>query len=141
MFACELFQIVCFEQMNKTHNFRKIKPFCSHFCSFLVRMGIVRAKDFSFTFREEEPTSSEYQNVQQQLSKTKKRVKTLVSVIQAQNSLLTHLARKIDPGTEYSQLVVRDWDEEDSQAADDDDVHMVLDQSDEGILARRESTL
>ena len=104
-------------------------------------MGIVRAKDFSFTFSEEEPTSSEYQNVQQQLSKTKKRVKTLVSVIQAQNSLLTHLARKIDPGTEYSQLVVRDWDEEDSQAADDDDVHMVLDQSDEGILARRESTL
>lgn len=40
-----------------------------------------------------------YQDIQSQLSKTKKRVKTMMITLEAQNKLLKVLARKIDPGS------------------------------------------
>ena len=46
---------------------------------------------------EEDSNSSEFTEVRKQLDKTKKRIKTLVNIIDAQNTLLRRLARKIDP--------------------------------------------
>lgn len=56
--------------------------------------------DLGFPANEVESDLSEYSEVRKQLDKTKKRVKTLVNVIEAQNTLLRRLARKIDPDAE-----------------------------------------
>ena len=57
-------------------------------------------QDFGLPANEIDSDSSEYTEVKNQLDKTKKRVKTLVNVIEAQNTLLLRLARKIDPEAE-----------------------------------------
>ena len=51
---------------------------------------------------------SEYNQVRKQLDKTKRRIKTLVNVIDAQNTLLRRLARKIDPGGEMDSSSLED---------------------------------
>ena len=56
--------------------------------------------DYGLPANEQDTDSSEYTEVRKQLDKTKKRVKTLVNVIEAQNALLRRLARKIDPQAE-----------------------------------------
>ena len=56
--------------------------------------------DFGLPATEVDSDLSEYTEVRKQLDKTKKRVKTLVNVIEAQNTLLRRLARKIDPEAE-----------------------------------------
>ena len=56
--------------------------------------------DFGLPAHEIDSDLSEYTEVRKQLDKTKKRVKTLVNVVEAQNTLLRRLARKIDPEAE-----------------------------------------
>ena len=56
--------------------------------------------DFGLPANDKDSDLSEYTEVRKQLDKTKKRVKTLVNVIEAQNTLLRRLARKIDPEDE-----------------------------------------
>ena len=46
---------------------------------------------------------SEYAEIKKQLVKTKKRVKRLVNALEAQNTLLRRLARKIDPEAEMDE--------------------------------------
>ena len=53
--------------------------------------------DSGLPTNEEDSNSSEFTEIRKQLDKTKKRVKTLVNVIDAQNTLLRRLATKIDP--------------------------------------------
>ena len=68
----------------------------------LACIGVKRTSklDFGLPSEEEDSNLSEYTEVRKQLDKTKKRIKTLVNVIDAQNTLLRRLARKIDPGDE-----------------------------------------
>ena len=60
---------------------------------------------------EEKSSLSEYAEIKKQLVKTKKRVKRLVNVLEAQNTLLRRLARRIDPEA--------DMDEEEKALAHD----------------------
>lgn len=53
--------------------------------------------DSGLPTNEEDSNSSEFTEVRKQLDKTKKRIKTLVNVIDAQNTLMRRLARRIDP--------------------------------------------
>ena len=68
----------------------------------MVYLGMknVSGLDFGLPANEVDSDLSEYTEVKKQLDKTKKRVKTLVNVIEAQNTLLRRLARKIDPEAE-----------------------------------------
>lgn len=68
----------------------------------LACIGVKRTSklDLGLPSEEEDSNLSEYTEVRKQLDKTKKRIKTLVNVIDAQNTLLRRLARKIDPGDE-----------------------------------------
>lgn len=68
----------------------------------MARLGIKHFSrlDFGLPANEEDSNVSEYTEVIKQLDKTKKRVKTLVNVIEVQNALLRRLARKIDPEAE-----------------------------------------
>ena len=52
---------------------------------------------------EEQPNLSEYAEIRKQLVKTKKRFKRLVNVLEAQNTVLRRLARKIDPDAEMDE--------------------------------------
>lgn len=60
--------------------------------------------DFGLPTNGTDSEMSEYTEVRKQLDKTKKRVKTLVNVIEAQNALLRRLARKIDPEDDMDQI-------------------------------------
>ena len=51
----------------------------------------------------EKSSLSEYAEIKKQLVKTKKRVRRLVNVLEAQNTLLRRLARKIDPEAEMDE--------------------------------------
>lgn len=66
---------------------------------FKARLGIRHSSKLDFGLPVEEGDSNlyDYNQVKKQLDKTKKRIKTLVNVIDAQNTLLRRLARKIDP--------------------------------------------
>lgn len=68
----------------------------------MVLLGIkyFSKRDFGLPGNEKDSDQSEYNEVRKQLDKTKKRVKTLVNVIEAQNTLLRRLAKKIDPEAE-----------------------------------------
>lgn len=68
----------------------------------MARLGIKKSSnlDLDFLADEEDSNLSEYAEVKKQLDKTKKRLKTLVNVIDVQNTLLRRLAAKIDPGAE-----------------------------------------
>ena len=48
-------------------------------------------------------------DIQQQISKTKKRVKTLVKNVELQNKLLLMIARKMDLDLDAEDLTARDW--------------------------------
>lgn len=61
------------------------------------------ALNFGLPTEEEQSNLSEYAEVRKQLDKTKKRVKRLVNVIEAQNTLLRGLARRIDPEAEMDE--------------------------------------
>ena len=83
---------------NQSHLF-----ICHSFLSRLLAcIGVKRTSklDLGLPSEEEDSNLSEYTEVRKQLDKTKKRIKTLVNVIDAQNTLLRRLARKIDPGDE-----------------------------------------
>ena len=71
----------------------------SRFMAFLGMHNFSKL-DFGLPANEVDSDLSEYTEVKKQLDKTKKRVKTLVNVIEAQNTLLRRLARKIDPDAE-----------------------------------------
>ena len=66
---------------------------------FLARIGIRRSTklDFGLPTDEEDSNGSEYSEVRKQLDKTKKRIKTLVNVVETQNILLRRLVLKIEP--------------------------------------------
>lgn len=73
-----------------------------YYFRFMALLGIkyFSKRDFGLPGNEKDSDLSEYNEVRKQLDKTKKRVKTLVNVIEAQNTLLRRLARKIDPEAE-----------------------------------------
>ena len=52
---------------------------------------------------EEKSDFSEYAEIRKQLVKSKKRFKRLVNVLEAQNTVLRRLARKIDPEVEMDE--------------------------------------
>ena len=52
---------------------------------------------------EEQSDLSEYAEIRKQLVKSKKRFKRLVNVLEAQNTVLRRLARKIDPEVEMEE--------------------------------------
>ena len=62
---------------------------------FLARFGIRRSTklDFGRPTDEEDSNGSEYSEVRKQLDKTKKRLKTLVNVVETQNILLRRFKR------------------------------------------------
>ena len=55
--------------------------------------------------RREEDTNGEYSEVKHQVGKTKKRVKTLATLIKAQTLLLRAVVEKIDPDAEYDKII------------------------------------
>lgn len=57
----------------------------------------------------EEMTESTIYDIQQQVNKTKKRVKTLVRTMELQNRLLVMMARKMNLGVEADELDTGDW--------------------------------
>lgn len=65
----------------------------------MARIGIRRSTklDFGLPTDEEDSNGSEYSEVRKQLDKTKKRIKTLVNVVETQNILLRRLVLKIEP--------------------------------------------
>lgn len=54
-------------------------------------------------------TESTIYDIQQQVNKTKKRVKTLVRTMELQNRLLVMMARKMNLGVEVEELDSEDW--------------------------------
>lgn len=54
-------------------------------------------------------TESTINDIQQQVNKTKKRVKTLVRTMELQNRLLVMMARKMNLGVEADELDTGDW--------------------------------
>lgn len=54
-------------------------------------------------------TESTIYDIQQQVNKTKKRVKTLVRTMELQNRLLVMMARKMNLGVEADELDTGDW--------------------------------
>ena len=71
-------------------------------CSFFFGMGGRRSsEEINVPRREEDQGSTDNHLTQKQINKTKK----LISVVRAQNSLLRLLAQKIDPQTDYSELL------------------------------------
>lgn len=54
-------------------------------------------------------TESTIYDIQQQVNKTKKRVKTLVRTMELQNRLLVMMARKMNLGVEVEELDSGDW--------------------------------
>ena len=54
-------------------------------------------------------TESTIYDIQQQVNKTKKRVKTLVRTMELQNRLLVMMARKMNLGVEAEELDTGDW--------------------------------
>ena len=54
-------------------------------------------------------TESTIYDIQQQVNKTKKRVKTLVRAMELQNRLLVMMARKMNIGVEADELDTGDW--------------------------------
>lgn len=66
---------------------------------FLACIGIRRSTklDFGLPTDEEDSNGSEYIEVRKQLDKTKKRIKTLVNVVETQNILLRRLVLKLEP--------------------------------------------
>ena len=71
-------------------------------------IGLLGMKDFfalnsGLPTEEEQSSLSEYAEIKKQLVKTKKRVKRLVNVLEAQNTMLRRLARKIDPEAEMDE--------------------------------------
>ena len=56
--------------------------------------------DHGLSFNGDDSRMTEYTEVRQQLDRTRKKVKTLVNVIEFQNTLLKRLVTKIDPGAE-----------------------------------------
>ena len=76
----------------------------------MARLGIKKSSkhDFGLHSDEQDYNLSEYTEVRKQLDKTKKRIKTLVNVIDAQNTLLRRLARKIDPEAEIDSRSLDD---------------------------------
>lgn len=77
--------------------FRPNRP--SRWKRFKAKLGIRHSSklDFGLPVEEGDSNLDDYNHVKKQLDKTKKRIKTLVNVIDAQNTLLRRLARKIDP--------------------------------------------
>ena len=61
------------------------------------------AQDYGLPSEEGHSHLSKYIELRKQLDKTKKRLKTLVKVSEAQNALLRGLVKKIDPGTEIDE--------------------------------------
>lgn len=57
----------------------------------------------------EEMAESTIYDIQQQVNKTKKRVKTLVRTMELQNRLLVMMARKMNLGVEADELDTGDW--------------------------------
>ena len=76
----------------------------------MARLGIKKSSqpDFGLPSDEQDSNLSEYTEVRKQLDKTKKRIKTLVNVIDAQNKLLRRLAGKIDPEAEIGSCSLDD---------------------------------
>lgn len=54
-------------------------------------------------------TESTIYDIQQQVNKTKKRVKTLVRTMELQNRLLVMMAKKMNLGVEVEELDSGDW--------------------------------
>lgn len=54
-------------------------------------------------------TESTINDIQQQVNKTKKRVKTLVRTMELQNRFLVMMARKMNLGVEADELDTGDW--------------------------------
>ena len=74
-------------------------------CSLLSRIGGKRSKKTSsFLQNEDDPRRSDYLVIQEQISKTKRRVKSLVSAVQVQNEILRFIAKKIDPESSIDHL-------------------------------------
>lgn len=76
----------------------------------MARLGIKKSSqhDLGLPSDEQDSNLPEYTEVRKQLDKTKKRIKTLVNVIDAQNKLLRRLARKIDPEAEIGSCSLDD---------------------------------
>ena len=71
-------------------------------------IGLLGIQDFfalnsGLPTEEEKSSLSEYAEIKKQLVKTKKRVKRLVIVLEAQNTVLRRLVRKIDPEAEEDE--------------------------------------
>ena len=81
---------------------------CSSDCSFLARIRGTRPKSANFPLNDDETRRTDYHVMQEQISKTKKRVKLLVNAVQAQNEILRLIARKIDPEADLDHLVLPD---------------------------------
>lgn len=88
--------------------FRPNRP--SRWKRFMAWLGIKNSSklDFGLPADPGDSNLSEYNQVRKQLDKTKRRIKTLVNVIDAQNTLLRRLARKIDPGGEMDSSSLED---------------------------------
>ena len=68
---------------------------------FLCIRGKRSSEETNVPRREKDPGSTDNHLTQKQINKTKK----LISVVRAQNSLLRLLASKVDPQTDYSELL------------------------------------
>ena len=81
-----------------------------YFSRFTAWLGFKNSSklDFGLPADPGDSTLTEYDQFKKQLDKTKKRVKTLVNVIDVQNTLLKRLARKIDPGGEIDSQSLED---------------------------------
>ena len=105
---------------------------------FLARLGIKKSSklDFGLPADEEDSSSSEHGEVRKQLHKTKRRLKTLVNVIEAQNILLRRLARKIDPGAEMD---ARRFDDISPKSMEEDQARIAADFLDGQLPKARET--
>ena len=76
-------------------------------------------------------TETTISDIQQQVSKTKKRVKTLIRTVELQNRLLTTIARQMNLNVEMDDLNVGHWvkpqstyDEKSEEGKDDTVYHL-----------------
>ena len=106
----------------------------------MARLGIKKFSklDFGLPADEDDSSSSEYREVRKQLDKTKKRVKMLVNVIEAQNILLRRLAKKIDPRAEMD---ARSFDDISPKSVEEKQASMAADFVDGQLPKDSETTV
>ena len=79
-----------------------------------------------------EMTETTISDIQQQVNKTKKRVKTLIRTMELQNQLLVNIARQMNLNVDAEDLNARDWVKSESTYTLLGDDEKIEDEKDDG---------